>query len=828
MKLRALELEQFRKFDRGVRIAGMADGLNLVVGPNEMGKSTLFAALQAALFERHRSQAQTVKSLQPAGHDGASPRVALSFEIGGGRYRIEKRFLRRPSAELSLPDGRQLHGEAAEEALEALLAGGDAVGQIGGRRSALDAQGVWSLLWVGQGQSFVQPEIAAGTRSTLQGALEGEIGEILSGVQGTVLIGELERAEQELVYRTRKPRGRYKEADDARRALEVEIADLEARCYELERDRNDLDAVRAEYQRLKAEQSSGQEEVQLVELATRRDRLTVQRAEIREAEAALATARHGLAQAELERARRQGLREVMAAADAELAETTAAAAETAAAAVAGDGLATEQTSKVERLQAMLDQAENHRRGLQRLAEAIRQRDDGRAALRAAASEVALELEPAALDRVLLDGRPLGVASRSLRIVDPLEIVIAGVGRIRVRPVVADRRRLQGSLRDAERRIARELEVLGLRPPAARARQLEFELAAGGPAFAGQPAELGAGGTDAPSWPEAAPVETAQAEAERQISGLAAQLRPARRALDHLLEDRHRRRAARDQAAERSEQAERRCEELRAELAAAERKGDEAALVARVAELQGEVAIAELRLRQLQERLPAEALEVLERRMLELRQVVDGRAVALRQRELALEGLRARIQALAGGGLDERLAGARRRLDEIERECAKYGREAAALGLLLRVLRDAERDAKERYVGPLLRRIRPYLQALFPGCELGVDEAFRITTIARAGVPEPFERLSDGTREQIAILTRLAFAGLLAEQGRPAVVVLDDALVFADDQRIERMFEILADAARQFQIIVLTCRERVFQDLAAHRLRLEQVQAAGVH
>ena len=67
MKLRALELEQFRKFDRPIRIAGMTDGLNLVIGPNEMGKSTLFAALEAVLFERHRSQAQAVKSLQPAG-----------------------------------------------------------------------------------------------------------------------------------------------------------------------------------------------------------------------------------------------------------------------------------------------------------------------------------------------------------------------------------------------------------------------------------------------------------------------------------------------------------------------------------------------------------------------------------------------------------------------------------------------------------------------------------------------------------------------------------------------------------------------------------------
>ena len=75
---------------------------------------------------------------------------------------------------------------------------------------------------------------------------------------------------------------------------------------------DDLDAVRAEYRRLKIEQSTGREEVQLVELATRRDQLKIQRAEVREAEAALATARHGFAEAELERARRQALREAMA------------------------------------------------------------------------------------------------------------------------------------------------------------------------------------------------------------------------------------------------------------------------------------------------------------------------------------------------------------------------------------------------------------------------------------------------------------------------------------------------------------------------------------
>ncbi len=294
-----------------------------------------------------------------------------------------------------------------------------------------------------------------------------------------------------------------------------------------------------------------------------------------------------------------------------------------------------------------------------------------------------------------------------------------------------------------------------------------------------------------------------------------------------MEDRHRQAAARDQAGARLAQAERRLEQLRTELTAALETADAAGLAARIGALQGETGIAEARLRQLREQAGEVSLEDLEQRLAGLRQTVNDRSAALRERELALERLRERVQVVSGGGLDERLAGARRRLDELERECGQYRREVEVLDLLLRVLRAAEREAKERYVGPVVRRLRPYLQALFPGAELEVDDGFEIKAVARAGAPEPFEHLSEGTREQIAILARLAFAELLADQGRPAVVVLDDALVFSDDQRIEQMFEVLARAGEKLQIIVLTCRERVFRGLAAHRLRLEPLQAAEV-
>src|SRR3546814_1026620 len=72
------------------------------------------------------------------------------------------------------------------------------------------------------------------------------------------------------------------------------------------------------------------------------------------------------------------------------------------------------------------------------------------------------------------------------------------------------------------------------------------------------------------------------------------------------------------------------------------------------------------------------------------------------------------------------------------------------------------------------------------------------------------------RERLSVLTRLAFGRLCARDGKPAPVILDDALVYFDDDRIERMFDALHRQAREQQIIVFSCRQRAFQ-----RLRSEE-------
>ena len=157
----------------------------------------------------------------------------------------------------------------------------------------------------------------------------------------------------------------------------------------------------------------------------------------------------------------------------------------------------------------------------------------------------------------------------------------------------------------------------------------------------------------------------------------------------------------------------------------------------------------------------------------------------------------------------------------------YEEEAEVLQLLRQTLREAEREAKALYLAPVISRVEPYLKMLLPGTDIVLNENLAITAIKRKGAEETFKRLSDGTQEQIAVLARIGFAELLLKQGHPATIILDDALAFSDDQRIERMFDILMRAGQSVQIIVLTCRRRLFTRLGATTLAIRESDPVGL-
>lgn len=60
------------------------------------------------------------------------------------------------------------------------------------------------------------------------------------------------------------------------------------------------------------------------------------------------------------------------------------------------------------------------------------------------------------------------------------------------------------------------------------------------------------------------------------------------------------------------------------------------------------------------------------------------------------------------------------------------------------------------------------------------------------------------RTDVGVISRRAYADLLKEAGRPTLIMLDDALVHSDDERLAEMKRVLFDAATRHQILLFSC------------------------
>ena len=203
----------------------------------------------------------------------------------------------------------------------------------------------------------------------------------------------------------------------------------------------------------------------------------------------------------------------------------------------------------------------------------------------------------------------------------------------------------------------------------------------------------------------------------------------------------------------------------------------------------------------------------------LEKALENRNAELMSLERDIGRLTGQIQAAGGDGVGEAHAAALEQRRLAERECDRIEDRVATLQLLRDTMGDCLAEGRDRYYEPVRRHLRPYLNDLFPGAELELGEGFTIAGMKRTR-SESFKRLSGGTQEQIAVLVRLAMGTLLAERGGNVPIILDDALVYCDDERINMMFDALSRAGRHQQIIVLTCRLRSFAPLGGNMLRVQ--------
>ena len=888
MRIDRFAVRDFRKLAGGVAVGGLEPGITVIVGDNEEGKSTLLKALQSAFFDRHNLTGQGVEQMMPFGAKGVRPWIEVGFQVGGNGYRLEKAFGRNPTASLEGGDGRW-EGEVAEDRLRELLGfsrpGRGAASEehrgLAGLLWVEQGRAFQPLGMNRDSQAILREAIEGEVGQVLGGErgrrlldrVEKRAGDYYTrtGLEREALTG---------------PRNRAGELEEQCGTLEAELRAYDDKVKRLGQLQEALARYRREGSLARAKEEAAKAEDEVRRLAEVEGRLRTAEAQMGQAESAAEAAegarrrRAALAAEMAESARQAGeaeaaLKELepdfldaaagLAKAEERLASCNSRRGE-ANAAWEAERRALERAELAAGLQTLgerLEQAEALEERIERDRQALaanpvdeeivarlqkmREEQIGLgAALEAAAATLAFS--PEGGRSVSLDGHPVETDG-PVRVTERSVFHLQDFGVLEVAPGGRDLARLRADLSELEGRLRGELRRLDRADLAAAEAALRSKqaLQAQVESLRGEVRGLAPDGLEAlrdtvrerrvrlsalaeRDAGEAPDIETAQAaeraalaerdEAERAAGQATRERDEARRLHDRLQEGRikadaeHRQKAeaaAGRRAALEDERRDVSDEELEeragtgAEALAARRAAYEAVLAERDAMNPEALRIERQR--------AEEALERLGKRIADSERAERDLTV-----ELRTEGQR---------GLAEELERKRGGLEIARNDLARIEADAKAWKLLLETLREAEREAKETFLGPVRERLQPYLRMLFPETELRLSEDdLEIVSLKRDGVEEPFAALSIGAREQVAVLTRLALADLLREKGRPVALILDDPLVNSDDERFRRMELALRKAAASLQILVLTCHEARYEALGAKIVRLADCRTGG--
>ena len=866
MKIRAVRLREVGCFSQPVEVNGFTGALDVLAGSNELGKSTLLKALRYLFTYGHTTQAKDIEALRP--YAGGSPLIEVDFEIERQVWRLRKQYLSERQAMLTdvgtgnvVARGEDAHRRALE------LIGGDQ--QLG-------------LLWVRQGGALQHTVPSDAARERLSQVIEREIQSAAGGQEARIVRAQAEQQRRLLVTeKTAKPTGDYKKAlierDTAAQALDaarsvarqsaeridqmqtlkkrfIELSDpaaVESRREAIDtltRSREDALAARqrlrladtevkaCESRKLQAAQAHGLFAQQLAQVAE----LEAEVSSSADAERTASTSLEELARTlTVARGRRDDLRAQLEAEQVKLKRCEAA------------GRQREAARRIEQIQQLLTQVRTaaERAGeieaqlaeetvTDRLVKAAENEARAVAALEARIAaqlpKVLIAYSAGGSGRIKAGGRSLA-DGETLTPSRPVVIEIEGVGTITVDPALTESAEHDQADLDAHREeLTAKLAVAGVddiealrqRLDARRALERELQqamdsIAAKAPMGIDALAEeehrlshLVEAQPELEDLPNPREIESAIADltaayrkAEREMEAVSLQHAEIGKALAGAI--------ARRQSVETQLTAlvsvlppiDERPQRLEGLATQSSTAADAFASALQARDVWAEKALDDQRLRDLEIRLSAEvraeraSKEEMDAIKLDLaltaqhleRDVQDGVESQVVIREQAFAQWQARV-------------------DQCERDLA-------AINVLLSVMDKVEAQSRMRYLSPVMKRFETYARLVFPDAAISMKGDLSIEALERGATPERLNALSDGTQEQIAVLARLAFAQLLADAGRPSPLILDDALVYSDDVRLEALFTALQMASLAHQVIVLTCRGRSFEDLGGAKLAL---------
>ncbi|KRD79730.1 AAA family ATPase [Lysobacter sp. Root983] len=879
MRLTRIELENVRRFRGPIVIEGLDPGLNLFTGVNGAGKSTLVAAIRAAFFERYKTSSVT---LQPLDDHSASPRVTVAFDVGDTHYELTKQFLAHKRCSLHA-GGQVLDGESAEEHLSDLL--GYSYAGRGGSKA--EHWGIPGLLWIeqGAGQELAEAVDYAGDR--LQNALLAMAGAVAS-TEGDAVINALRLQRSELVTdANQNPRGPYQEAKRDLTTLTAEAEELQSRLDLYQQDVDRLGGDTARLAQLDAEkpwvgfyrqadlakqqieaahglrndlrnaQREQEDANKLSEM--HRDRLEALAAPERDLPQASADL---LAQSDLLRQaeeRQQLAGQAFTEAENELAEARSTL------------IASRQQSRRLDLRAQSIDLEKR---VQRQTQALQEgREHGRQRLAHQETIAITELPNGALERlrglaqdqrdrqlqvntigtridytidkgaqITLDAAPLTGAG--IVVIDRVSRLQVPGGELVLTPGGDDLPRLLAERDDLEARLTAALRDLGVADLAeaedraarhAKAvnadRFIEAQLRVIAPEgidelereLAGIQAQLKAATDELATIPDA-PDDTLLPDVE----GAERRHEDASLLRDERLEDRSHASNQLNLARGHCDSASQRVKALQSQLEDPERENEQRTVRDQLNETAGRRTEAQALAARLKEQLDVLNIPQLEQDERRLRQ--SARQEEDRHRSLrdAIIQLRTRVQHVGGEGLGEHLAGVTLRRTKAARRVDEYTRKVEVLNYLLAELELRRDRIRQTLMAPLQTRIDHYLRMLMPDARLQMADTMapeKLLAASDGRTRGDFDMQSFGTREQLALICRLAYADLLQEAGLPTLLILDDALVHTDDGRLGAMKRVLYDAAERHQVLMMTCHPERWRDLGARTTAMTDLTTA---
>ncbi|MDQ0625333.1 AAA family ATPase [Paraburkholderia graminis] len=874
MKLQSIAIQEFKQFTGRLFIDDLQPGLNLFVGPNEAGKSTIAEAVRAVFLERYK--ASHLKDLLPWGKASGQPSVEVSFDLDGVACRLSKQFVTRQRCELKI--GQSVYGEdEAEDKLAALL------GFSRAARGPLKAEnaGVPGLLWVQQGGTQEMRDSTGHAAQYLRDALSQLSGSRESAGEDALIAVVQRELRQLLTARTQKSTGPLAEAEAALSTLSAERDDLvrqreqfdeniarlaaqqeafddaeRKRPWELHEQKALLAQQRADaavqlergvqdlVQALKVGEAqlalSLQQEQAAVELETAvaRDR---QQLDAARANVSAVETEHGQASSRV-------VQLEQASADANRALELANAAVSAADLRSQIGL---YRAELERLEAAIGAASEAHEALVEATRAaaaleidemklkrLASLDASLTVLRARTEAAMTRIEYRLNGSITVGDARIG-GEGVLRLEEEKRIGLGELGELRVIPGVSDLPARLSELAALEAQHAQSLQALGV-ASLAQAEQRHEQWKA---LVAQQTSHAKVLDAHAPHGIDALRAASASASARLQaanerLAGLpdvssALPLDEARRNADLARAALESARKLLNDAAEKRSTGIATAESLALQLQRKEAQLSDAAFCSNRAQWQAKI---------VEQRVQVEALTKQREgreRELEAARLDDPAAEAQRyrasaqlarqeqhERQVRIAHLRSQLETVGASGLGERLAALEAKIEQATRRKDELSLRAGALSLLDEVL-VAERDAAVAQLrAPLTERLGHYLKRIFPQSTIALGDDLSPATLDRYGRADTLDALSFGTREQLGILTRLAYADLLKASGRPTLLMLDDAAVHTDAARRDAIKRALIDAASRHQILVFTCHPELWDDLGVRQRAIDDIKAAA--